>query len=294
MANADLRMGTPHALTAVIDRPRRVVQSTLGRFMPSPAHGAMWDSNTWHWKLNSKWFVLIGGARAAILQTAHPKVAAGVVQYSHYKTDPVGRLERTMDSVLTLGFGTPERRASVFAELEQIHGNVKGRTRSGEAYSALDPRLMYWVLATLIDTVMVVEHRYIGRLTEADREKFFLESRPMATGFGIDDRFVPNNLAEFRDYMDHMYATLQPDEDSRDVANTLLRPKIKYVPDTVFVPLDWVTLELLPTTMRRGLGLRDLSPVELGAVRSGQRASRMMSPFVPEPLRGSPFLLRAS
>lgn len=294
MANTGVRLGNPQALTAVMNRPRRVVRSTIDRFTPSPAPGAMWDQTTWHWKLNSKWFVLIGGARAAILQTAHPKIAAGVVQYSHYKTDPVGRLERTMDAVLTLGFGTPERREEVFAELEAIHGNVKGRTRSGSPYSALDPRLMYWVLATLVDTVMVVEERYVGRLTEQDRENFFLESLPMATGFGVDDRYIPSTLSEFRSYVDEMYATLEPDEDSKDVANTLLRPKIKYVPDTVFVPLDWVTLELLPTTMRRGLGLRDLSPVELAAVRSAQRASKVMSPFVPEPLRGSPFLMRAS
>ena len=48
--------------------------------MQRPASGAMHDRHTLSWQLNSRWFVLIGGARAAIMQVADPKVAAGVAQ----------------------------------------------------------------------------------------------------------------------------------------------------------------------------------------------------------------------
>ena len=96
------------------DRRATVSEDLRGeQLMQRPASGAMHDRHTLSWQLNSRWFVLIGGARAAIMQVADPKVAAGVAQYSAYRTDPLGRLERTMDAMLTIGFGTPERREQV-------------------------------------------------------------------------------------------------------------------------------------------------------------------------------------
>jgi uncharacterized protein (DUF2236 family) len=253
----------------------------------------MHDRRTWSWRLNSRWFVLLGGARAAIMQVAEPKVAAGVAQFSSYRTDPLGRLERTMDAMLTIGFGTPERREQVLAELEQMHRRVRGRTSGGSPFSALDPQLMYWVLATLVDTVMVVERRYLGRMRQVDRERYYDESRSIAEAFGIPDRFVPDDLAQFRSYMAERVAAIEPDDDSVDITRSLLQPGLPMVPDLAFVPLDWVTVELLPTTLRRRLGLSDLGVAQLAAVRSAQLLSRATLPLLPPQLTISPFAGRA-
>lgn len=261
--------------------------------MQRPASGAMHDRHTLSWRLNSRWFVLIGGARAAIMQVAEPKVAAGVAQYSSYRTDPLGRLERTMDAMLTIGFGSPARREEVLAELRQVHGQVRGRTQGGSPYSALDPQLMYWVLATLVDTVLVVERRYLGRMRRVDRERYVDESRAVAEAFGIPERFVPEDLAAFRAYMAERVHTIEPDADSRDITRSLLAPGLPRVPDLAFVPLDWITTELLPTTMRHRLGLSDLSSPQLAAVRSAQAMSRMALPLLPPQLSVSPFAARA-
>jgi len=261
--------------------------------MQRPASGAMHDRHTLSWQLNSRWFVLIGGARAAIMQVADPKVAAGVAQYSAYRTDPLGRLERTMDAMLTIGFGTPERREQVLTELREVHGRVRGRTSGGAPYSALDPQLMYWVLATLVDTVMVVERRYIGRMRRVDRERYVDESRAVAGAFGIPERFVPEDLAAFREYMAERVAAIEPDVDSIDIARSLLQPGLPVVPDLAFAPLDWITAELLPTTMRHRLGLSDLNTAQLTAVRSAQAMSRLTLPRLPQQLTVSPFAQRA-
>ena len=42
--------------------------------------------------------LLLAGGRALLLQLAHPKVAAGVAQYSHFQQNPLARLQRTMSS----------------------------------------------------------------------------------------------------------------------------------------------------------------------------------------------------
>ncbi|MFN7147909.1 MAG: oxygenase MpaB family protein [Microthrixaceae bacterium] len=261
--------------------------------MDRPAAGAMYDRSTWSWRLNSRWFVLIGGARAAIMQTAHPEVAAGVATYSSYRTDPLGRLERTMDAMLTIGFGTPQRREQVLADLRRVHSGVKGRTPEGTPYSALDPQLMYWVLATLVDTTLEVERRYVGRLQRADRERFFHESRAIAEAFGIPERFVPEDLASFRRYMAAQVRSIEPSDQSVDIARSLLQPGVPVPIGLAFVPLEWVTTDLLPRTMQHRLGMADLNAVQLGAVRSAQAVARMTIPRLPAPLTMSPFTSRA-
>jgi len=256
--------------------------------MARPAPGAMHGAHTLSWQLNSGWVVLLGGPRAAIMQVADPAVAAGVAQYSTFRTDPLGRLERTLDAMLTVGFGSPARREEVLADLRRMHTAVRGRTEDGSAYSALDPRLMYWVLATLVDTVLVVERRYLGRLCERDREQYFDESRAVAEAFAIPERFVPEDLATFRTYMADTVAGLQPSDASREITTTLLQPGLRWVPDSALVPLDWVTLELLPTTMRHRLHLGDLSPAQLAAVRGARRLSRSTLPRLPRRLAQNP------
>ena len=260
--------------------------------MAQPAAGALYDRGSWSWRLNSKWFVLLGGARAAIMQTADPSVAAGVAQFSSYRTDPLGRLERTLDAVTTIGFGSPGRRAEVLADLRRIHSAVRGRTGTGAPYSALDPGLMFWVLATLVDTVLVVEQRYVGRLRGHDRCRYYDESKVVAEAFGIPDRFVPEDLAAFRTYVAQRVATIRPDAASAEITRSLLRPGLAWVPNAAFVPLDWITLELLPTTLRRGLGLADLTPAQLRVVRGAQAMSRVTLPRLPDALATSPFTAR--
>lgn len=258
----------------------------------APAQDAMWDDATLSWELNSTWFVLLGGARAAILQVADPGVAAGVAEYSSYRTDPLGRLERTMDAVVTIGFGSERRRAEVLAELESIHSRVRGRTAEGAAYSALDPRLMYWVLATLVDTVMEVERRWVGRWGEAERERYVAEAAPMAAAFGIPKRFVPADLAAFRAYMAERFSTLEPSDASRDVTASLLAPGLRFVPDAAFAPLDWITVDLLPPRLRRELGLHRLTPLQRRTVRAARSASLQGLHRLPAPLRVSPYAAR--
>ena len=261
--------------------------------MTGPAPGALHGGRSQSWRMNSSWIVLIGGPRAAIMQVADPKVAAGVEQYSSFRTDPLGRLERTLDAMLTIGFGSPTDRERVLAELRGMHAAVRGRTTDGAPYSALDPTLMYWVLATLVDTVLLVEQRYVGRMRDSDRAQYFDESRAITEAFGIPASFEPDSLAEFREYMSDTVASLRPSAASCEITTTLLQPGLRWVPDTAFVPLDWVTLELLPTTMRHRLRLGDLSPTQLAAVRGAQRVSRSALPRLPRQLTVNPLTSRA-
>jgi uncharacterized protein (DUF2236 family) len=78
--------------------------------VPAPARGALFDRHSVSWRVVSRWPVLAGGPAALLLQVAHPSVAAGVDQFSSYAADPFGRLERTLNAMLAISFGSPERR----------------------------------------------------------------------------------------------------------------------------------------------------------------------------------------
>jgi uncharacterized protein (DUF2236 family) len=43
------------------------------------------------WRVNREAVLLLTGARALLLQTAHPLVAAGVADHSGFRRDPFGR-----------------------------------------------------------------------------------------------------------------------------------------------------------------------------------------------------------
>lgn len=254
-----------------------------------PADGALYGRDTVSWEINRRWFPLIGGPRAAILQVCHPAVAAGVANYSTFRTNPLGRLDHTLDAMLTISFSTPDKRDATLRQLKAIHARVRGTTGDGTRYRANDPELQYWVLATLVDTTFEVERRYVGEMSRKDRQRFFAESRLLADAFGIPDELIPRDLVAFRDYMAEKFATLEPTDESREITKVLMRPGLRWVPDQSFTPLNWITAELLPARMRRSLGVPDLNPAELSAVRSARLVSRAALPRLHGVLASNPW-----
>lgn len=210
--------------------------------MAGPARGALYDRSSLSRRFNSQTLVLLGGPRAAILQICDTGIAAGVVRFSRYRTDPLGRLEGTLESMLAISFGTPDRR--------------------------------FWVPATLTDTAIEVDRRYFGKMRGKDRANYYEESKLVATAFGVPDDLVPEDYEAFRDYFAKRVAPLEPTGDSRDVASTLMRPRVRFVPGFAWLPFNLVTTELMPSRLRHELGMRDLNRAELATVHAAQVSMR--------------------
>jgi uncharacterized protein (DUF2236 family) len=258
-----------------------------------PARGALYDSSSLAWKLNSESLVLLGGPRAAILQVCDPGVAAGVAEYSTYKKDPFGRLTRTLNAMLAISFGSEEARERMLARLERIHSHVKGSLADGSSYSALDADRQMWVLATLTDTVIEVDRRYGGKMKEVDREIYYRETKATAGAFGVPDDLVPDDLSAFRDYFAEKVATLGPTEDSRDIAKTLMYPRMRPLPRRTLVPFSMITKDLMPARLLAELGFSRLSPAELGTVRAAQVVLRNSVAHVSGSILSNPLNSRA-
>jgi uncharacterized protein (DUF2236 family) len=240
------------------------------------------------WRVNGEAVLLLGGGRALILQVAHPGVAAGVAQFSNYRADPWRRLYRTLDTTLEIVFGDAEASAAASARLRRVHERVNGADDRAEPYSALDPELLLWVHATLIDTSLTIYERYVRRLADGDLERYYDEMKALGELYSIPSGSMPSDYASFRRYWDSMLAEgLRVTETTRDVADAVLRPDL--------VPLAWPALELvrlvtvgtLPASLREELGLPWGSNRDR-ALAGSQAAIRRLLPILPALVRRFP------
>jgi uncharacterized protein (DUF2236 family) len=249
------------------------------------------------WKINRESVLFLGGGRALLLQIAHPLVAAGVAAHSDFKTDPLGRLQRTLGAVQTITFGTTAEARRAYQRVDTVHGGVKGRLAGADAgldagtrYAARDPELLFWVHATLVDTALTVYDRYVARLEPLERERYYAESRRTARLFRIPESLIPEDLASFERYMEGMLADGGPirvGDTARDIAASILRPPIAYVPSRVFDPLNLVTIGLLPDRLRREFGL-EWTPARRLLFDASGVAVRNLLPLLPDLVRSMP------
>ena len=163
------------------------------------------------WRINREAAILAGGGVALLLQVAHPLVAAGVVAHSRFRTEPLQRLRNTLELMLTIVFSDAGDAIAAIREIERRHGRVRGtletdigRYPRGTPHNANDPELMFWVLATLVDTALRVYEMLIAPLDAADKTAYYEESKITARLFGIPEATVPHTWRDFQHYMNRM------------------------------------------------------------------------------------------
>lgn len=208
--------------------------------------------------------LLGGGGCALLLQVAHPLVAAGVAEHSHFRRDPIGRLVRTLDLMLTLSFASAESALRAVKEIERRHARVQGRLAeavgrypAGTPYDAMDPSLLLWVHATLVATAPRVFERLVAPLSRGQRQAYYEESRTLGRLLGIPDAALPPDLLSFRDYFHGMETdgSLAVGPAARDIAAAVLQPREPWWLGWVVPPLHLLTAGLLPPSLRRAYGL---------------------------------------
>jgi uncharacterized protein (DUF2236 family) len=248
----------------------------------------MFGPGSMTWRVNGEAVLLLGGGRALILQVAHPKVAAGVAEFSDYQRDPWGRLRRTLDVTLKIAFGDPGASRAASEGLRRAHQRVAGTDDRGTAYSALDTDLLLWVHATLIDTALTIYQRYVTPLTPRERDLYYAEMKTLGEAYSIPSSAMPADRAGFRRYWAAMLADgLRVTETTRDVAHAVLRPGLPRVAWPAIEALRLVTTGTLPEPLRDELGL------EWGAGRErllagSQAGIRSLLPVLPALIRRFP------
>ncbi len=240
------------------------------------------------WRVNGEAVLLLGGGRALLLQVAHPGVAAGVAEFSNYREDPWRRLYRTLDTTLSIVFGDDETSKAASTRLRRVHTRVAGTDDRGEPYRALDPELLLWVHATLIDTSLAIYTRYVAQLTADELERYYDEMKTLGQAYSIPREVMPADYAAFRRYWDSMLdGGLRATDTTRDVANAVLRPDLTPLAWPAVELLRMVTVGTLPAELRTELGL-SWGPARERALAGSQLAVRRLMPLLPALVRRFP------
>jgi uncharacterized protein (DUF2236 family) len=202
--------------------------------------------------VNRENVLLLGGGRALLMQLAHPKVAAGVDEHSDFRVRPIRRLRRTIRMTMAIVFGDRETALAAAKAVNKTHAHVKGRD-----YRAMDPDLLLWVHGTLVDSAVVTYETFVRPLSPRAREDFYQQMNVAGELLGVPrDRF-PVTYWDFRDYMESMVESgpVRVGPRARDLAQHVLRPRLRLVPGTAMIPFEVVTTGLLPPTLREQYGL---------------------------------------
>jgi uncharacterized protein (DUF2236 family) len=255
----------------------------------APGDPGLFGPGSMAWRVDGEAMVLAGGTCALLMQLAHPAVAAGVAQHSDFRTDPFGRLRRTLNASYAVVFGSTQRADATLRRMNAIHGVVHGRIpESGLAYHATDPQLLLWVHATLVDTAIRIYDCYVAPLSPAEQQAYHAEARQIAIRLGVPEHGVPMTLVELRAEMARLLAdgSVAVSDTARSLAPSVLHPTA-FPPRFAWDAAHLVSLSVMPDPIRRGYGIR-WSPQREAGMRRVAAASRRLLPLLPAALRRVP------
>jgi uncharacterized protein (DUF2236 family) len=150
-------------------------------------------------------FSLTTGAAFA-LQVMHPSVGAVVGEHSVFRTDAIGRAQRSIASVLTWVYGG--REALVEADrLRALHAPLRTTTADGVTHKALASGPWAWILLTA-PYAYTVGARYFARrpLSRADAEEFYAEIQQLMRILHVAEKEIPPTYADYLARFDDVLA----------------------------------------------------------------------------------------
>jgi uncharacterized protein (DUF2236 family) len=239
--------------------------------------------------------VALSGPRALLMQAAHPVAFAGFFAHTGALDAPYERLSRTAQVMDAITFGPRAHADRITRRVRAMHRRVRGelaqpagRYPAGTPYAADDPELLLWVLATLVDSALLVYERYVRTMSHSERDAFWRDYRQIGRLFGLRDDQMPATIEAFDDYMAEMLAgpDLHVSAQARELAvQIVLRPPVPLWGRPLLELANQITVGLLPEPIRRGYGFW-WDPARGLAIRGGaEYAKRVVVPLLPRRLR---------
>ncbi len=205
--------------------------------------------------------LLLGGGRALLMQLAHPKVAAGVAAHSRFQRDPLLRLRRTMKTMWSVVFDDIHQARRSLDRVKNIHRTVRGQFVHPDSeppltYSALDPQLLLWVHATLVDSALVAYEHFVASLPAAYKARYYEDTKKLALLFDVPPALLPGTLSDFGSYMEQMLygGAIDVTSTAQALARDILRPG-SWVLRPAQPLFALVTAGLLPASLRHAYNL---------------------------------------
>jgi uncharacterized protein (DUF2236 family) len=243
------------------------------------------DSVTWRVHLEP--VLWVGGFRALLLQSLHPRVMRGTYQNSAL-FDPRkawSRFERTVEFVSVRTFGSTDDVERTAARVRRLHAALRGYDPdTGYTFRLDHPDHLMWVHATEVDSYAQVAKR-AGVLDDDGVEEYLAESVRAARVIGLAD--APSTAAAMREYLESVRPELKMTDEARTAVGNLLTPQ-PTAPKTARIAIPAiavVSLATLPRWARRLYGLPALPSTDLSATLAlrALRTTTNLLPDIPAP-----------
>jgi uncharacterized protein (DUF2236 family) len=241
------------------------------------------------WRVHLEPVLWVGGLRALILQSLHPRVMRGTYQNSAL-FDPRkawARFERTAAFVGTRTFGRRAEVEAAAARVRALHAKLRGYDPdTGSTFRIDEPGLLLWVHCSEIDSYVDIAHR-AGIVDAAEADTYVAESERAAQIIGLPA--APRSRAELRDY----FASVRPElylcaEARAGLVNLFAaRMPAPIAARLAAPPVAVLAFATLPRWARRLCYLPGLPTTDVGAtvlLRALQQATRVLpdTPVPPE------------
>jgi uncharacterized protein (DUF2236 family) len=226
---------------------------------------------------------LMYGQRALCIGALAPLNYVGTSEHTASQLTPFKRLAHTGKWFETVMFGSTEEADRVLAAVRRMHERVKGSLPqdagsypAGTPYDALDPELMLWTIAVMMDSAECFYELLVRRLRREEHTALWSDYIRFGELFGMPRDAAPQTYPEFRAYYDGMlegdsvWLTDEAREMGRATAFEIPLPAALAPAKAVH---DLLMLGSLPTRVRRIYRLR-WTPAHALAFKATVRAVR--------------------
>jgi len=239
------------------------------------------DSLTW--RIHREPVAMVGGLRALLLQALHPGAMAKLAEVSDFRDDPWARLQRTVNYVGVVSFGTRAAADRAAAHVRGVHRKL----------GIDDPEQMAWVHACLVASCLAAARAAGIRLRAGAADAYVAEQVRAAELAGVPDERIVRDVAQLRAFLADIRPRLRGTWQARTAARFVIAPPMP-VPRRFAVParVGWTTVSslgvgLLPGWARRMYLLPPLPGASI-ATATGLRALRSAVRTLPAQYREGP------
>jgi len=263
-----------------------------------PADASYFADDSMVRRVHREVVVALAGPRALLLQACHPLAFSALFAHTGALDEPYERLNRTAQVMDAVVFGPRTEADRLTRRVRAMHRRVvgelaepAGRFPAGTPYRADDPAFLLWILASLVDSSLVVFDRYVARLSRDERERYWQEYKTVGRLFALRDRDMPDTIEDFDAYLRGMlagpdlYVSAYAREQAIDI---VMRPPVPLAARGLVELVNQVTVGLLPDRARELYGF-SWDPVRGAALATGaEYTRRVLLPVLPAALRVHP------
>ncbi|MEV8360640.1 oxygenase MpaB family protein [Streptomyces niveus] len=252
-------------------------------FGPESEFSALFDDPRW----------ALAMIRATVLEAAHPKIGAALVDNSTFVAHPWRRLRNTFLSMRRM-FGTDvAEREREAARLNRLHARMSGSDSRGRAYDAMDRATRAWVVATLFESAVTMCRLSGQPLDQDTMERMYAEYRTFLAALDGDAAELPEDLNDFWRYFDRV---VENELENTEAARVILYRLFDHLPAPALLagaPTLWaagravagpllgaITVASLPEPYRRRAGLPEMPGAQ--TLMQGAYLTAGLARFLPD------------